>query len=622
MIRLRRGRMPCCRQISLLVCLVMMLGLFLSYSPQPAAADSTTLVLATYLQSLYSQLEATNTASSIADLATLKQIYNNAVSLAVYSPSDPGALPWATVFAPGNLDLSTLAATGYGGNEDQAAIAVSTLLRDYAEMIYYGSQGTYTANVIDSFWNEDNNAQTISNIVGSTVTEDAFSNYMLASMQAIPAAVKSLLPTETSVEQSTILYNLIGGDLADPGTNYFLQECIASALDGTATGSYAQFGANSGGANWSFGSDVINKGYRFVDGAISTINGVESAGEIILVKYMPLSNPATTITGGGGGGGGGVSPAVVYPAVPPPAPPVVNPSPDTMIARWPGSIPLTTQGTWYSTTGSVYADFTEAAPTDQATLAAAEAKGLEERVYYFNEQYQKWVALASYPQADGSVLVKNDGGYNNVWMEMYAVRQPDYTDIAGSWAQDVINRMNGLALIEGYPIIGDPNTLQRTAGPDRDITRAEFTTILARALGDLPTAEHKLYGILNPSDQQSVAIIAGMQGVPVWSQDFVAGAIYSGLASGVSPNDFAGNEPITRIEAAIMVSNMLKRLPNYQPADLSQFADAADVPDWAKAGVADGVLSGYPNNTLLPNNPITRAEALVTILKMLRALGW
>ena len=119
------------------------------------------------------------------------------------------------------------------------------------------------------------------------------------------------------------------------------------------------------------------------------------------------------------------------------------------------------------------------ASPDPAKLAASKAQGLEERVYYYNEQYDKWVALASYPQADGSVLVKNDGGYNNVWMEdASAVRQPHFTDIAGYWAEDVFNRMNGLALIEGYPIIGDPDPLERH-GPalTRDITRAEFTDI-------------------------------------------------------------------------------------------------------------------------------------------------
>ena len=77
-------------------------------------------------------------------------------------------------------------------------------------------------------------------------------------------------------------------------------------------------------------------------------------------------------------------------------------------------------------------------------------------------------------------------------------------------------------------------------------------------------------------------ILTGMNGVPDWSRDFVAGAVYSGLAIGRSSDDFAGSDTITRIEAATMVSNMLKRLPNYQLADLTQFTDSADVPDWAK----------------------------------------
>ena len=73
-----------------------------------------------------------------------------------------------------------------------------------------------------------------------------------------------------------------------------------------------------------------------------------------------------------------------------------------------------------SVTTSVYQSFVVPAP-DPAKLAADKAKGLEERIYYWNDQYQRWVALASYPQPDGSVLVENDGGYNNIWVEMFAV---------------------------------------------------------------------------------------------------------------------------------------------------------------------------------------------------------
>jgi uncharacterized repeat protein (TIGR02543 family) len=348
----------------------------------------------------------------------------------------------------------------------------------------------------------------------------------------------------------------------------------------------------------------------------------QAGGSFAITANTTLYAVWTPIIPGGGGGGSSSGPTTNALLVPPPPVPSPPASPSAFIARWPGHVDL--DQTYYipsSVSGLVPATFTAPAP-DQGKLAAAKANGLEERVYYFNEKYQKWVALTSYPRPDGSVLVVNDGGYNGVWTEMFAVQEPHFTDITGNWAEDVVNRMNGLALIEGYPVPGDPDSLDRTAGVDQTITRAEFATILARALGCLPPAEQKLYGALLPYGEEPDQVLADWTGVPDWARDFVAGMVYGGLVQGEAPHDFAGNAPITRIEAAVLVSKVLSKLPNYQPADLSQFADAAGVPDWARAAVASGVLNGYPNGTLLPNNSITRAESLVTILKLLRALGW
>ncbi|MGD0622704.1 MAG: S-layer homology domain-containing protein [Thermacetogeniaceae bacterium] len=599
--------MPCCRRISLLVCIVMILGLFLSFSPLPVGAAPYTYTstdLATYLQGIYDRVPS----SELTTLDTIFDNANNATYIQVYN-NDPGAAPWPTVFA--NLSVTALANNQYGGDESQAKNDVSKLLIDFAQLVYYGgslpagsSSASYLSE-INTLWSS--NQSTIYKIFDNTnITEDEFSSYMLDSIKYIPTVYYQLLATYPTAEQQT----LAALNLNDPTTNVFVQNCIATALDDTAlTGAYADFGAKSGGANWSFGY-MIENGYRPVDSVISMINDKPSAGEVILVYYMlPYTPP---------GPGPGPTPPPYYPPVPPPAPSV-----GTMVARWPGCDLLTDQPVWIanSVTTSVYQSFVVPAP-DPAKLAADKAKGLEDRIYYWNDQYQRWVALASYPQQDGSVLVENDGGYNNIWVEMFAVWEPHFTDVTGYWAEDTINRMNGLALIEGYPIPGDNVPLERTAGPDREITRAEFATILMRALGCLPPAEKKLYGVVQTLGQVSDQVLGGMTGIPDWSRDFVAGAVYSGLATGESNGSFAGNDPITRIQAAIMVSNMLKRLPNYQPADLSQFADAADVPVWAKAAVAEGVLTGYPNGTLQPNAPITRAEALVTILKMLRALGW
>jgi len=311
-------------------------------------------------------------------------------------------------------------------------------------------------------------------------------------------------------------------------------------------------------------------------------------------------------------------------------PPVDDLPKANFLARWPGHIPLVAQAVkaGYAPTGEKVGgkEFTVDI-TRSDRLAEAESKGLTPRVYYWNEKFQKWVALASYPQGD-RVKAENDGGYSG-WTAVFAVKQPHFVDVSGHWAEPVINRMNGLALVEGYPNPDDPDSLDRPCRPDSEVTRAEFTTVLTRALGVLPPVGPeqpeimKLYDILKrPTHEEQASILSGMSGVPDWAAEHIAAALASGLAKGRDGNDFAGDEPITRIEAAAMVSNALKKLPGYKPADLSAFLDTQDVPDWAKAAVADGVLSGYPDGTLKPNAPITRAEALTTLLRLLRGLGW
>jgi|GEM_PF-3485549 len=308
-------------------------------------------------------------------------------------------------------------------------------------------------------------------------------------------------------------------------------------------------------------------------------------------------------------------------------PPVDDVPKANFLARWPGHVPLVAQAVkagGYGPTGEKITgkEFTVDI-TRSDRLAEAKAKGLEPRVYYWNQKFQKWVALASYPAPDDKVVnAINDGNYTG-WVAVFGVRQPHFTDVSGHWAEQVINRMNGLALVEGYPNPMDPASLDRPCGPDRDVTRAEFTAVLTRALGVLPADEQKLYQILTqPTPEEEARILAGMKGVPAWAKGNIAVALASGLASGREPGDFAGDEAITRIEAAVMVSKALKRIPGYKPADLTQFKDAQDVPEWARVAVADGVLGGYPDGTLRPNAHITRAEALTTLLRLLRALGW
>jgi hypothetical protein len=233
--------------------------------------------------------------------------------------------------------------------------------------------------------------------------------------------------------------------------------------------------------------------------------------------------------GGSGGSSGGSAGQTEAP------PPVENLDASVFIARWPGHLPLVAQAAkfGYAPGGERLEPAPEFAVdiTRADRLEEAREKGLAPRVYYWNEKFRKWIALASYPEG-GKVRAVNDGGYSG-WAAVFAVRQPRFTDVAGHWAEPVVNRMNGLALAEGYPNPENPASLERPFGPDRPVTRAEFVAVLTRALGLLPEGEQKLYDVMaNLSPEEEARVLAGMKSVPGWCRGAVAAALASGLASG------------------------------------------------------------------------------------------
>ncbi|MBO8128222.1 MAG: S-layer homology domain-containing protein [Peptococcaceae bacterium] len=311
-------------------------------------------------------------------------------------------------------------------------------------------------------------------------------------------------------------------------------------------------------------------------------------------------------------------------------PPSVDGVPDgVFIARWPGHIPLVTRAVKLE---EPKPEFTADITADPETLAEARAKGLEPRVYIWNENFHKWVALASYPQPDGTVKAINDGNYTG-WTAVFAVRQPRFIDLTPTdWYEPVLNRANGLALIEGHP--ADPwcsGSLARLAKPHAQMTRAEYVVMVTRALGLVHEEEQKMHDVLQyvPSEQVN-AVLQGRFSdagkIPAWCRKAIATAVNSGLLDGVGgmETEFGPSVPVTRVQAAVIASSALAKVPGYgfKPADLSLFKDAAEVPSWAVGKVAQGVLVGNSDGTLGPNNPITRAETYTVFLRLLRGLGW
>ncbi|MDW7672415.1 MAG: S-layer homology domain-containing protein, partial [Bacillota bacterium] len=59
-------------------------------------------------------------------------------------------------------------------------------------------------------------------------------------------------------------------------------------------------------------------------------------------------------------------------------------------------------------------------------------------------------------------------------------------------------------------------------------------------------------------------------------------------------------------------------------AELERFTDAAVVGSWAKQAaalmVSEGLISGFPDGSFKPQEPVTRAQAAMMLLKVLQRI--
>lgn len=161
-------------------------------------------------------------------------------------------------------------------------------------------------------------------------------------------------------------------------------------------------------------------------------------------------------------------------------------------------------------------------------------------------------------------------------------------------------------MITGYP--------DGSFRPDREVTRAEFLVMLARALGwdDAGT----------PADLPFV----DADRIGPWAAGAAAAAVEKGIVGGYPDGSFRPDEPVTRAEMAVMIA----RVPGLAdmagpPGASADFADDADIPAWAKAAVEAlrqlGILQGRADGRFAPDASLTRAEAAAVLLRWLESRG-
>lgn len=171
-----------------------------------------------------------------------------------------------------------------------------------------------------------------------------------------------------------------------------------------------------------------------------------------------------------------------------------------------------------------------------------------------------------------------------------------YADYAGHWAENILDKWITADMLKG----GDNNEIL----PDRNITRAEFVTLLMRA-SDYPISVH-------PCKFLDTSISA-------WYYSEVSSAAAFGIVNGSSENEFMPESSITREDAVVMLARAYKIKGN-AVFNITDYHDGMDISDYALEYMSfmceNELLNGYSDKTIRPKQGITRAEAVVLISRV------
>ncbi len=158
-----------------------------------------------------------------------------------------------------------------------------------------------------------------------------------------------------------------------------------------------------------------------------------------------------------------------------------------------------------------------------------------------------------------------------------------------------LNRRDHYAFLVGYA--------DGTFGPERNMTRAEVTTMFARLLTEQIEADKTYSSTFNDVAKDC------------WAANYIGYMQQFGIVTGYEDGSFRPDAPVTRAEFAAIASRFEK---------LTQgSASFTDVPDthWAvkyiNFAATRGWVTGYEDGTFKPEHSITRAEVAAVTCRLL-----
>ena len=196
-----------------------------------------------------------------------------------------------------------------------------------------------------------------------------------------------------------------------------------------------------------------------------------------------------------------------------------------------------------------------------------------------------------------------DNGESSLY-RMNSKPRVTFADVAGHQNQDAIELLAGKGIINGMS--------KDSFAPNQTMTRAQFCTIVVKALGLTPKTNTRFADV--PSKE--------------WYAGYVGTASDAGIVNGVGEGKFNPNGTITRQEAATMVVRAARVLgldTTMGDADeiLLLFSDGMQVASWAKDATAfcyaEGILT--PESRIQPSKAILRCEIAQMLYNMLKNAG-
>jgi len=223
-------------------------------------------------------------------------------------------------------------------------------------------------------------------------------------------------------------------------------------------------------------------------------------------------------------------------------------------------------------------------------------------IFYYDETEKKWIKVGG--EVSGNTIRAEVDHFTK--FAVFAIDEEAsvtdrnaiaFSDISKHWAEESIKQAVLDGIITGFP--------DGTFRPDKPVSRAEFTVMLACALeldgsgASLPFTDRAEIG--------------------AWAEEAIAHAVRVGIVNGYGDGRFRPNVPITRSEMATMIARALQ-LPTEAIAQTG-FTDDDRIPGWAKSAVESlrklDIVNGRGDGKYVPNDKVTRAESVVALFRML-----